>query len=125
MQPRRGGALMSTRRDYARAPRRTSVNWRGWALALCVAAGGLEAHAAECDGWSLEAGIEAHAAGLSAPDYTTPNPLGVVALRHTAGPWVVELSHTSSLQGFPRVFDSPDEDGYGINALSLRYRFAW
>lgn len=120
---------MSARRDWATPARRAwcrmggRQNWRGGiALGLLLALGGLDVRAA---GWAIEAGIGAHVPGWSAPDYTTPNPLGIVELRREAGPWVFTLSHTSSLQGFPAVFDSPDEDGYGINQASMRYRFAW
>lgn len=78
--------------------------------------------AAECgSGIRLEVGIGAHDSGIDGPEYTTKNPLGIVAARYHTGPWVFSFEHTSSLEGFPAIFDSPSEYGYGANVLSLRY----
>lgn len=122
---------MSTRRDYATPARRafcrhTAPSTRyGVGLAAVLVLTGLSANSKATCVDALEFKLGVHAASLSAPDYTTPNPLGIIEYRRECGSWVVALSHTSSLQGFPAVFDSPGEDGYGINQLSVGYRFAW
>lgn len=85
---------------------------------------------AECTytGWTLEFGIGAHDVSIDGPEYTTPNMLGNVELRYTTHPmkaWpymsgIASVSHTSSLRGFPDVWNSPGEDGYGANVLWLK-----
>lgn len=77
---------------------------------------------AKAEGLSFALGLGVHAERLSAPDYTTPNPLGIAELRYTDGPLEYSLEHSSSLQGFPKVFSSPDENGYGINRATVRWR---
>lgn len=91
---------------------------------LGVLLGGLSAQVIGCEsaGFSVHAGIGAHAKGLSAPDYVTPNPIGLIEARYTRGRYEWSLSHRSSLQGFPAVFDSPDEGGYGVNMVEFRVR---
>ena len=115
------------RQEYRRKSRRIwlamgsiCVLWMALIVALSVV--GMRAvHAGECDGFHAEVGIGVHAKSWDAPDYTTPNPLGMVELSYKYGRarWV--LSHTSSLQGFPAVWDSPDEYGYGANVASMRW----
>lgn len=113
------------------ANRRTinRVVWLLWALMMLLAASMLavalfpqSVAAAECgDGLRLEVGIGVHDPGIDGPEYTTRNPLGIVAARYHQGPWVFSFEHSSSLEGFPAVFDSPHEYGYGANVLSVRY----
>ena len=68
----------------------------------------------------------------ASPDITTPNPLGYIgagigydfnkSLTMRGG-----YEHFSSLQGFPEVWNSPDEDGYGFNGfvIKIEKRFYW
>ncbi len=86
--------------------------------------GGQQVHA-ECvpDGMVFEVGIGAHNPAIDGPEYITQNPLGIAAVRYYHGPFVYALEHTSSLEGFPKVFDSPNEHGYGANVLSVRYQW--
>jgi len=70
-------------------------------------------------------GIGAYAKGLGRPEITTPQTLGAINLGmgyEFENDVDVRLGfeHWSSLQGFPNVFDSPDEDGHGFNALWLK-----
>ena len=78
----------------------------------------------ECiaEGFYTEIGLGVHDPAIDGPEYTTTNPLGIVAVGWESSKWKIQLEHTSSLEGFPRVFDSPSEDGYGSNVLSVRYR---
>ena len=90
--------------------------------AVCVLAVlATHAEAGECDGFGLELGIGAHDPAIDGPEYTTPNALGIVELSYRNGRARFVLSHTSSLAGFPYVFDSPGEDGYGANVASVRW----
>ena len=93
---------------------------------LVIMAGGLYAafaDAAECgDGFRLEVGIGAHPRGLDGPEYTTLNPLGIIAARYQLGRFAFTFDHYSSMEGFPRVFDSPHEYGYGANVAGVRWR---
>lgn len=59
------------------------------------------------------------------PEITTPNMLGNVSAKigYTFDNNVdlyAEVEHWSSMQGFPHVFNSPDEDGNGFNAIWLK-----
>lgn len=78
---------------------------------------------ADCDGLSLDIGIGAHDPAIDGPEYTTRNALGIIEARYQAGPWAGVLSHTSSLEGWPAVWNSEHEHGYGANVLSVRYTF--
>jgi len=91
-----------------------------WVLGLVV--WGVHAFA-DCDGFSLEVGAGMHDPAFDGPEYITQNPLGIIEGRYTRGPVVFSLAHTSSLEGFPMVWDSAHEDGNGANVLSVRYRF--
>jgi len=90
-------------------------------LVLSVVAWSTSAQSGECDGFGLELGVGVHARGWDAPEYTTLNPLGIVELSYRNGRARFVLSHASSMEGFPRVFDSPSEDGYGANVASVRW----
>lgn len=74
------------------------------------------------NGFSFEFGVGVHDPSIDGPEYITPNFLAMGDLRYTQGPFIVSLAHTSSLRGFPKVWDSPGEDGYGANVLSVRYK---
>lgn len=88
--------------------------------ACCVCA---TSYAHDKDGFEFEIGAGLHSESLDGPEYTTKNPLGIVAVKYNIDSWVVGLEHASSLQGFPDVFNSKDEHGYGANTLSVRYRW--
>lgn len=70
-------------------------------------------------------GVGVHDPAFDGPEVTTSNPLGAAGfgvgmdLSET-----VEIKagyeHFSSLRGFPDVFDSPGEDGYGFNGLVIK-----
>ena len=70
-------------------------------------------------------GIGRYSQDMGAPEITTPNPIGQV----TAGLGYsfphnfdgrLQFEHWSSLEGFPRFWDSPNEHGDGFNALWLK-----
>lgn len=108
-----------------RRRRRDLVLWlAAWCILVGLAALLQTAQACEPHGFALEFGIGAHDPAIDGPEYTTPNALGIIEARYHSGPLVFAFTHTSSLQGFPAVFDSPDEQGYGANVLSVRYRWA-
>ena len=107
--------------------RMNRARWRGvlqvvavWCVFVAVLITGV-AHASECDGFGVEVGVGAHARGWDAPEYTTRNPLGTIELSYKRGRARFVLSHTSSLEGFPAVWDSPHEYGYGNNTASVRW----
>ena len=59
------------------------------------------------------------------PEIRTPNGLGSIELGfgHQFDNNVevtISAEHWSSLQGFPNVFSSPDEDGEGFNAVWIK-----
>lgn len=70
-------------------------------------------------------GLGAYAKGLGRPEITTPNMLGAVeggvgAAFDNDVSLTLGIEHWSSLQGFPAVFNSKDEDGRGFNAIWLK-----
>ena len=70
-------------------------------------------------------GIGAYDRGAGNPEIDTPNALGAVNLGlgyKFANDVDLKFGfeHWSSLQGFPAVFDSKDEDGRGFNAIWLK-----
>ena len=70
-------------------------------------------------------GIGAYDRGAGNPEIDTPNALGAVNLGlgyQFANDVDLKFGfeHWSSLQGFPAVFDSKDEDGRGFNAIWLK-----
>lgn len=127
-QPPRWGTMADLRphleRLERRRRRRDLLLWLcAWLVLTVLAAIIQEAHACEPQGFALEAGIGAHDPGIDGPEHSTRNPLGIVEARYHAGPWVFAFTHSSSLEGFPAVFDSPSEHGFGSNVLSVRYRW--
>ena len=70
-------------------------------------------------------GIGVYNKDWGSPEITTPQTLGAVNLGmgyEFEDDLDVRLGfeHWSSLQGFPNVFNSPDEDGHGFNAIWLK-----
>ena len=70
-------------------------------------------------------GIGAYSKGLGRPEIETPNALGAIQLgigKEFANNVDLRfgIEHWSSLQGFPNVFNSEDEDGHGFNAIWLK-----
>jgi len=90
----------------------------GWTIVIAEERG---------EGWFLggELGVGAYARDLGDPEITTPNGLGNISFE-MGYMWRNDVSlrfhaeHWSSLQGFPDVFNSPEEDGQGFNAVWLK-----
>ena len=83
------------------------------------------AYGAEGAFFAGELGVGSYNRGYGEPEITTPNALGNVGFKlgYTFDNDVdlfFHVEHWSSLQGFPAVFDSPDEDGRGFNAIWLK-----
>ena len=70
-------------------------------------------------------GVGAYSEGLGRPEITTPQWLGDIEVGvgveyDNDVSLTFGVEHWSSLQGFPNVFNSPDEDGHGFNAIWLK-----
>lgn len=127
--PPRWGTMADLRPHLERLDRRRRrrdlLLWvAAWAVLVLLGSILQRAEACEPHGLAFEAGIGVHDPGFDGPEYTTRNPLGILEARYHAGPFVWAFTHTSSLEGFPAVFDSPNEHGYGSNVLSVRWRWA-
>lgn len=70
-------------------------------------------------------GIGAYSRDMGNPEITTPNMLGDIELGigveySNNVDLKFGIEHWSSLQGFPNIFNSPDEDGRGFNAIWIK-----
>lgn len=82
------------------------------ALVFCMA---IFSSYANADGLYLSVGLGVHDAKTAAPEITLGSSLGIVEFGYVKNNWDIKYTHVSGIR--------EKEQGYGINALSVNYRW--